>query len=107
MGYGAPLAAAANGRRRGPMTPERWGEIKAVLAGVMDTNHDERTATLDRLCHEDPDLRREVVALLAYEDKADSLLHTAVAPGASLRSDAAPPTTIGQYRILRELGRGG
>ena len=53
------------------MTSERWGEIKAVLAGVLETDPKERTATLDRLCRDDAELRREVEALLAYALKYD------------------------------------
>jgi serine/threonine protein kinase len=89
------------------MTSERWGEIKAVLAGVLETDPQERNATLDRLCHEDAELRREVEALLAYEDKAEAVLNTAVAPGAALRAETPPPEAIGHYRVLRELGHGG
>ena len=89
------------------MTSERWGEIKAVLAGVLETDLQDRTATLDRLCHDDADLRREVESLLAYEDQAEALLNTGAAPGAALRAEAAPPAAIGPYRVLRELGRGG
>jgi non-specific serine/threonine protein kinase/serine/threonine-protein kinase len=89
------------------MTSERWGEIKAVLAGVLETDPHERPATLDRLCHDDAELRREVEALLLYEQKADQVLNTVVAPGASLRAEAPLPETIGPYRVLRELGHGG
>ena len=35
------------------------------------------------------------------------LLDTVVAPGAALRAEAPLPQSIGQYRILRELGHGG
>ena len=89
------------------MTSQRWGEIKAVLAGVMETDPQDRPATLDRLCRDDAELRREVEVLLAYEDKAEALLNTVVSPGASIREEPAPPQAIGQYRILRELGHGG
>ena len=89
------------------MTPKRWGEIKAVLAGVLETDASERTATLDRLCHDDAELRREVEALLSYEDKADALLNTVAAPGAALRAERRRPQAIGPYRVLRELGHGG
>jgi non-specific serine/threonine protein kinase/serine/threonine-protein kinase len=89
------------------MTSQRWGEIKAVLAGVLETDPQERIATLDRLCHDDTELRREVEALLAYEEKAEVLLNTGVALGASLRAETAAPEAIGQYRVLRELGHGG
>jgi eukaryotic-like serine/threonine-protein kinase len=110
MGHGAALVVAANGGARGLMTAERWGEIKAVLAGVLETDPKERIATLDRLCRDDSELRREVEALLAYEEKADALLNTVAAPGSLLRAEglpSGPPEKIGQYRVLRELGHGG
>jgi non-specific serine/threonine protein kinase/serine/threonine-protein kinase len=89
------------------MTSERWGEIKAVLAGVLEADPPGRPATMDRLCHDDAELRREVEALLAYEEKAEVLLNTVAAPGAALRAETPPPRTIGPYRVLRELGHGG
>jgi len=89
------------------MTPERWGEIKAVLAGVLETGAGERSATLDRLCHDDAQLRREVEALLSFETKADAVLNSVVAPGAALRMETPAPPAIGPYRLLREIGHGG
>ena len=89
------------------MTPERWGEIKAVLAVVLETGASERGATLDRLCHDDAELRREVEALLALETKADAMLNSVAAPGAALRMETPAPSVIGPYRVLREIGRGG
>src|SRR5580698_9014671 len=107
MGHRAPLVVAADGGARGLMTSARWGEIKTVLAGVLETDPQQRTATLDRLCRDDAELRREVEALLAYEDKADALLNPVAAPGAALRAEAPAPQAIGPYRVLRELGHGG
>jgi serine/threonine protein kinase/tetratricopeptide (TPR) repeat protein len=89
------------------MTSERWGAIKAVLAGVLETDPAERPATLQRLCQDDAEMRREVEALLAFEDRADALLNTVAAPGASLRAEVPAPAAIGSYRVLREVGRGG
>jgi tetratricopeptide (TPR) repeat protein/predicted Ser/Thr protein kinase len=89
------------------MTPERWGEIKGVLASVLETDATERTATLDRLCHDDAELRREVEALLSLETKAGAVLNSVAAPGAALRMETPAPTNIGPYRVLREIGRGG
>src|SRR5579864_1867811 len=90
------------------MQAARWTEVKSVLATVLDTEPDERPATLERLCAGDQDLRREVESLLALEKRADCELNTAIAPGALLRADPEiPPERIGPYRILRELGRGG
>ena len=89
------------------MTPERWGEIKAVLAGVLETDTSERSATLDRLCHDDAELRREVEALLSFETKADAVLNSVAAPGAALRMETPAPSAIGPYRVLHEIGHGG
>ena len=46
------------------MTPERWAAIKAVFDEVSHSSENP-TALLDRLCQGDPDMRREVVQLLA------------------------------------------
>ncbi|MBZ5600777.1 MAG: serine/threonine-protein kinase [Acidobacteriia bacterium] len=92
------------------MTPARWGEIKSVLAQVLDSDPGGRASTLEKLCGADSDLRREVESLLALEAKADAVLETAAAPGAIFRAQAEPlppPATIGPYRILHEIGRGG
>src|SRR5580658_2525384 len=90
------------------MKAARWGEIKPVLAAILDTDPGERTEAIERLCGHDAELRGEVEALLAHEKRAGADLNTAVAPGALLRPDLeTPPETIGSYRVLRELGRGG
>src|SRR5260370_23266933 len=91
------------------MTAGRWGEIKTILAEVLEADAAGRPALLDRLCQNDAELRRQVEALLALEKQADSMLDTALVPGAILRPDPepAPPAVIGPYRVLREIGRGG
>lgn len=91
------------------MSPERWGEVKAVLTGVLAADPTERAALLSRLCQDDPELRREVESLLAFESRAGEVMASAALPGALLRpgADAPPPASIGSYRILGEVGRGG
>jgi non-specific serine/threonine protein kinase/serine/threonine-protein kinase len=89
------------------MTAARWGEVKAVLAGVLEADSGERPALLRRLCADDEDLRSTVECLLAFEGQANALLNTAVAPGAPLPEETDAPRTIGPYRVLREIGRGG
>jgi eukaryotic-like serine/threonine-protein kinase len=90
------------------MTARAWGEIKAVLADVLDADPTERPALLERLCGDDTELRRAVESLLTLETRAGALLESAVLPGAVLRPESeTPPEAIGPYRILREIGRGG
>ncbi len=90
------------------MTAGRWTEVKAVLAAVLEAEPGERERTLSHLCP-DPELRREVESLLAVEDRAEAVLQTSAAPGAILRAElsSVPPESIGAYKIVRELGRGG
>ncbi len=89
------------------MTAARWGEVKAILASVLETDPSRRAAALDRLCGSDLDLRSSVESLLALEQKAGALFDSAATPGAQLRAEAPAPETIGPYRVVKEIGRGG
>ncbi len=89
------------------MTIERWGVVKAVLAGVLEADPSQRTSLLEELCAGDAELRASVAALVALETRAGDLMNTAALPGAAWRADAPAPAAIGAYRVLREIGRGG
>ncbi len=91
------------------MTASRWAEVKSILGQVLESDPSARWATLEQLCGPDTELRHEVEMLLAMESKADAALETAVTPGAILRAEVvAPPSeSIGPYRVLCEIGRGG
>jgi tetratricopeptide (TPR) repeat protein len=105
--HGAALADAADVERTGAMTGARWGEVKAILAEVLDTPPAERGPLLERLCGSDAELRASVESLLALEAQAGDFLSSAAAPGAALRTEPAPPEQIGHWRITGEIGRGG
>jgi serine/threonine protein kinase/Tol biopolymer transport system component/Tfp pilus assembly protein PilF len=92
------------------MTPERWQQIKSLLAEALEREPLEREAFLDEACAGDAALRTEVEALIdsharsgdfiespAYEVLADSLT----------QSDLGPGKSIGPYEIIRRLGSGG
>jgi eukaryotic-like serine/threonine-protein kinase len=85
----------------------RWSEVKAVLARVLEAGEQERGTLLETLCGTDAELRHSVESLLAMEAEANAALRTEAAPGAALRAVPAAPETIGRYRVLREIGRGG
>ena len=53
------------------MIPERWQEIKKVLAGALERTPEQRSAYLAEACAE-PELRREVESLIAAQEKAGS-----------------------------------
>ncbi len=52
-------------------------------------------------------LREEVEALLAETSEDDAVIRNVISNEAALLAHSAAPTTIGPYRMLRELGHGG
>src|SRR5262249_54927089 len=107
MDHGPAVAHAANTERIGPVTAEQWGEVKSVLAAVLDAPPEERASLLETLCGSNSEIRAQVESLLALETRAGDLLNTEGAPGAALRKPAPTPEQIGAWRVLREIGRGG
>ncbi len=93
------------------MTPERWQQVKAVLAAAAALEPASRAAYLDAACGADAELRTEVESLLAFTPaEGDRFLDT---PALGLDALSPPPSPqivgrrIGPYEILGELGRGG
>jgi len=91
------------------MTPERWQRINELLDDVLDRRPDERALVLARTCAGDRLLRHEVESLMAAADRVDSFMESPPSQAGDLFGGARDSTgqMIGQYRVLRELGRGG
>ena len=96
------------------MDAERWSRISSVFDHLCELPECERAAILELRCGEDPELRREVSALLAADAGGSALdvhvpkLRIAVAADWMRDSEALPAgTIIDNWRIQRELGRGG
>jgi len=54
------------------MTPQRWKQVKAILADAIECDDAfGRTAVVESSCAGDPLLRREVEELLVYADKPE------------------------------------
>jgi tetratricopeptide (TPR) repeat protein len=96
------------------MTPERWRQIKEVLAAAVPLGDHERASYLAAVCGDDAELRGEVGSLLA----ARELAGTGFLEMPALRSRVAAdvlntdPSTlvghrIGAYDIVAEIGCGG
>jgi Tol biopolymer transport system component/predicted Ser/Thr protein kinase len=77
------------------MTPERWQQIEALYRAARDPS--QRAGVL---ASADPELRREVEALLARDTTPDDSTRTIAAP-------IVAGLHIGQYRIESKLGEGG
>jgi non-specific serine/threonine protein kinase/serine/threonine-protein kinase len=95
------------------VTPERWQEIKHLLATAMELPPAERPAYLDRGCAGDASLRHDVESLLAGEDQLgahflDGMDLAAVATEV-LPEDESPwvGRRVGPYKTVEQIGSGG
>ena len=86
------------------MTPERWQEVKNVLAAALEKTPEERRAYLDQACTE-PALRDEIESLIAAHDQGGgSFLESPEKEGTEVLESG---TRLGQYEILERIGEGG
>ena len=94
------------------MTPEQWQRVTRVFDEARALPVDEREAFLARACADEPQIRAEVLSLLAA-DRDDAFLERGaqVQPmdllDAAGGPDLAPGASFGPYVIDRLLARGG
>lgn len=93
------------------MTPERWEQVKDVLAAALDISSGERASYLDQRCEGDSQLRREVEQLLNGEGDSRFLGQTsfAMTAAAVLPEEDNPwiGRRVGAYQIVEQIGAGG
>ena len=97
---------------------QRWRRLRPLLDDLLELAERDRPAYLDRLQGEDAELRAELRALLAQQERTDSALDKGAgqlaAPllAAQAVDDAAADAArvgerIGPFRLVRLLGSGG
>jgi serine/threonine protein kinase/tetratricopeptide (TPR) repeat protein len=86
------------------MGPERWQLVVEVFQAVMDRDPTPRAAFLASVCDDDPLLLREVESLIASYERGES---TQVTIADEYDAPSLTGRSIGSYRIIREIGRGG
>ena len=86
--------------------PDRWALIKNLFAEAADLPGFARAAWLAEACGNDEALRAEVEKLLAADAQAEAFLENAPINNFA-REQFAEGESVGAYRIVRELGRGG
>jgi eukaryotic-like serine/threonine-protein kinase len=111
MDNGPDVAASGVDQGRTPMTPERWQQVRAMLAGALERAPADRAAYLDQVSVE-PSLRREVESLLAQEKGAEGFLEAPALEVAAQMLGKSPGQSllgaqIGSYQVLSLLGVGG
>ena len=93
-----------------PDAPQRYNRLNKSFQAALDLAPDERAAFLERECGGDPDLRREVEALLMADASEHFIEHPAGAGLKELLGEEAADLAgrkFGAYEIIREIGRGG
>ena len=99
---------------------DRWDRVEQAFQRLVNEPADRRDHLLDELCEADESLRVLLTSLLEADSDPHGALagvgsrpeaqHAASSDPASSRhlaNESALPSSIGRYRILKELGRGG
>ena len=98
------------------MSVERWQRLEALYHEALTRPPGERACFLDQACAGNETFRRELEQLLAWDARAGTFLdapilntagETSSAQGAAHDPELAPDHCIGNFRIVRHLGRGG
>lgn len=94
------------------MTPERWHKAKEIFHAALGHSASDRPAFLDAACGLDAELRSKVERLLADDVRESAGDDNATVAGAGQLPDdtdaeAFAGRSFAQYRLEREIGRGG
>jgi len=99
--------------------PARWQQIEKILDGALDRDPESREEYVRSECGADEELLAQVLKMLKASGESDKFLesggggqlHEALARMASAVSeddtDKDELQTVGPYRLVRKLGRGG
>ena len=97
-------------------SPDGWDRVEAALEAALEVAPENRPALLDRLCAGDDELRQEVDSLLAAGVADDDFLELPLETFAAPYLDRvaqdpvevdSPGETVGRYRLIERIGRGG
>ena len=91
------------------MTPERWRQVTDLFHAALQHAPDAREGFVRQAAGIDLELEREVLSLLSSHDKNEGYLERPAWEAATeLQHDPEPlGHTIGKYRVVREVARGG
>jgi serine/threonine protein kinase len=94
------------------MTPDRWLQVKEIFQEAAELGHEGGRALLLERCNGDPEMLRELELLLeSHHDAEEFIERPALCSASDILSGGEANLwmgrTVGQYRVLREIGRGG
>jgi serine/threonine-protein kinase len=94
------------------MNPEQWQRVEQIFGAALEQPPAERAAVVAAACGDDTALRDEVLALLEQTEPAAAYFadlsgRIGVPRQTDVDLEQLVGRTIGSYRLLRPLGRGG
>src|SRR5215510_6816917 len=98
------------------MSPEQWQKIHELFEAALERPAEDRAAFLDRACAGAEETRRRVEAMLEADAQNDLFVDRPAYQAADIfatlnsrpdDSQSYSGETIGVYRLIKELGRGG
>src|SRR5262245_45064561 len=94
------------------MNLQRWQQIDELFQDAVELDPSQRAKFLDKACAGDLTLRSEVEAMLASDaDEWEFVEKQAIQVAASLlaadQPQLAPGESIGHYKVIEAIGRGG
>lgn len=90
----------------GSVERDRW--LDRLLTELLELAGPDRSARLEERCRGDESLAAEARELLTSAERAEESTSEGLQPLSHLQAlAAAPPDSLGPYRVLREIGRGG
>jgi tetratricopeptide (TPR) repeat protein len=90
------------------MSVSRRERLKQILSGALECESAARAAFLDQNCLGDDEMRQELEELIAASETADDFLETPLfRVPETVPPEAMAGSRLGQYRLVRRIGRGG
>jgi len=89
------------------MTAERWAQIEDLFHRAAECDGNRRASLLDEACHSDPELRRQVEALLSSDADARKQVQAAIDSEIQHFAFSRVGEIVSHYRILDGIGGGG
>ncbi len=86
------------------MKGSQWAKLKSLVEAALQMPEQERVAFLDNACEGDTQLRKEVAALIEVDLSDMSFIDKGLLRRPPMEGQAK---SIGPYRIIEEIGRGG
>jgi len=95
-----------------PLDPDRWKKAEEIFGRALEAPPEEWEALVAKACGGDEGLREEVLSLLAATETATAYFsrvasQAGIRPPETVDAETQVGRTVGPYRLVRLLGRGG